>query len=104
MENMEVVGEDVKTSFVQTLEECASKCSQTDLCDSFWVFTAKVNICHMKREGEFNLNPRKSAGRCTKGLLLKPPTIQIGVERNRKANTPAISLNYSKMTDSLLFH
>ena len=71
MENMEVVGEDVKTSFVQTLEECASKCSQTDLCDSFWVFTAKVKTCHMKRNGEFNLNPRKSAGRCTKGLILK---------------------------------
>ena len=77
LENMGVVGEDVKTSFVQTIEECASKCSQTDLCDSFWVFTAKVNICHMKREGEFNLNPRKSAGRCTKGLLLNSPTIQI---------------------------
>ena len=28
----------------------------------------------------------------------------LGVERNRKANTPAISLNYSKMTGSLLFH
>ena len=76
---MEVVGEDVKTSYVQTIEECASKCSQTDLCDSFWVFkqmfTAKKNICRMKKNGDFSPNPRKSAGRCSKGLLFKSPTI-----------------------------
>jgi len=66
-ENWEVVGEDVKTSHVRTTVECARKCSETDLCNSFWVIWPKVNICHMQKNGEFRPNSRKSAGRCTKG-------------------------------------
>jgi len=67
LENWEVVGEDVKTSHVRTTVECARKCSETDLCNSFWVIWPKVNICHMQKNGEFRPNSRKSAGRCTKG-------------------------------------
>ena len=63
----------MKTSHVRTTVECARKCSETDLCNSFWVIWPKVNICHMQKNGEFRPNSRKSAGRCTKGLLLKSP-------------------------------
>ena len=66
-ENMEIVGEEVKTAYVKTSGECASRCSQTDECDSFWVYTAKVNICHMKKNGRFRPHHRKTAGMCTKG-------------------------------------
>ena len=72
---MDIDGERLKVTFVKSTDECARKCWELALCDSFWCYTGSplevthgaTKSCHLMKNGKYRKADHKTAGICSKG-------------------------------------